>query len=181
MTGVDPISWAMIAMSATKALGTIAQGHNADEIAKFQAKQMRQIANREEALSQREAIEERRAARLLGSRAIAMAGASGAGVDDPTVSNILGEIDARGEYNALMALYNGTMKARDLRTDADAKREEGRAAKRNAYLTSIVDLGTSLYDQGAFTNSGLFGMKGAATASRSNLIQPITLPNYRRP
>lgn len=159
MSGVDPISWMMIAASATKAFGSIAQGQDADAIAKYQAKQMRKVALRKEAESQRVAIEEAKAGRLLASRAKAIAGASGAGVDDPSVNKIITEIESQGEYNALVALYEGTMQARDLRMQADATREEGRAAKKASYLSAIVDMGSSLYSSGAFGGTASAGMK----------------------
>jgi hypothetical protein len=163
MSGIEMVAFAAM---AAQAVGTIAQGNFANQAAKSQARQMRAMALREEASSQREAMEERKASRLLASRAKAMAGASGAGIDDPTVNKILGEIDATGEYNALVAMYEGTMKARDTRFQADATREEGRSAKKASYVTAISDLGTAMWDQGAFTNSGLFGMKGTATARK---------------
>jgi len=156
MSGVDPMSWMMIAASATKALGSIAQGQDADAIAKFQARQMRQVALRKEAESQRVAIEEAKAGRLLASRAKAIAGASGAGVDDPSVNKIITEIEAQGEYNALVALYEGTMQARDLRLNAEATREEGRAAKKAAYVSAIADMGSSLYSSGALSSAKPF-------------------------
>jgi hypothetical protein len=178
MSGIEVIAYAAM---AAKAMGTIAQGNFAAESAKNQSRQLKAMALREEAMSQREAIEERRAARLLASNARAAFGASGAGVDgDPTVDKILGEIETRGEYNALVAMYEGTMRARQQRFEADTVREEGRSAKKAAYLSAITDLGAGMWEQGAFTNSGLFGMKGTATASRSNLIQPLDMSKLRK-
>ena len=162
MSGMEAIA---IAMAAAGAMNTIAQGEFAAKQAKAQARQLRQIANRQEAIAQREAIERRREARYLASRATAMAGASGAGVEDPTVQNILGEIDAQGEYNALVALYDGSMSARQTRMDADARREEGRMARRGAYLSAIADLGSSLY------SNGMFDRPSAADKA----IQPVDL------
>lgn len=159
MSGMEMV---LFASMAAKAAGTIAQGINADKMAKFQAKQMREMANRKEAISQREANEERKAARLLSSRAKAIAGASGAGVDDPTVTKILGDIDSQGEYQALLALYDGSMEARADRLQAQAVREEGRQAKRGAYISAIADLGTSMWDSGMFSSGGPLTIKGSA-------------------
>jgi hypothetical protein len=161
MSGIEVFA---MAAAAAGALNTIAQGNFANKQAKFQASQLAQMANRQEAISQREAIDRRKEARYLASRATAMAGASGAGVTDPDVQNIIGEIETQGEYNALVALYDGKMQARDLRAEADAKREAGRMAKKGAYLEAIGNLGKSMYEvyPDAFTNEGLFGMKGTA-------------------
>lgn len=52
------------------------------------------------------------------SKARATAAASGGGGADPTVTNIEGQIAARGNYNALSSLYSGEEKARGLENQA---------------------------------------------------------------
>ena len=142
MSGIEMFA---MAAAAAGALNTIAQGQYADKQGKAAFKQLREQANRSEALSQREAIERRREANLISSRAIAIAGASGAGVDDPTVQNILHDIDTQCEYKVLSALYDGKLQARSERYQAKVTRNEGRMAKKGAYIQAIADLGQSMY------------------------------------
>lgn len=90
-------------------------------------------ANNEQAMSQQQAAEERKKARYLRSRALAVAGASGAGASDPTITNILTGIDTAGEMNALNTLFEGDTRARALRKEGDAAAREGRARRGAAY------------------------------------------------
>jgi hypothetical protein len=90
-------------------------------------------ANAEEAMSQQQALQDRKKARYLRSRALAVAGASGAGVSDPTVSDILTGIDTEGEMNALTALYEGRIRAENTRATGRIYANEGRARRTAAY------------------------------------------------
>ena len=91
-----------------------------------QAAQLRQQAGQERATSQRSASEKRRQGRLLASRALAVAGASGAGAGDPTVEKIIGDIGAEGEFRALSEMFIGEERALGLETQADLREFEGR-------------------------------------------------------
>lgn len=87
-----------------------------------------------QAEAQRAAIEERRKAKYAQSRALAVSAASGAGASEsPTVANILGDIEAEGEYRALSALYSGDTDAALSRYAAGASRREGRARRLSSY------------------------------------------------
>jgi hypothetical protein len=72
---------------------------------------------------------ERKKAKNLMSRARAVAAASGAGASDPTVTNLMADIDTQGEVNYLNALYSGDTTARGLRTGAATARRTGKAAQ----------------------------------------------------
>lgn len=109
--------------------GQFDKGRAADEQARIEAAQLRRQATNQRGISQREASEARRRGELATSRARAVAGASGAGADDPTVTNVIGDIEGRGEYNALTALYNGDFTARGMDATARAARRTGRAAR----------------------------------------------------
>lgn len=100
---------------------------NSKRAAKFEAAQLTQAAGQERASSQRVAIEERRRARLASSSAVARAAASGAGASDPTVLNIIGDLAAEGEYNALSALFSGEESARGLEMAAAGRLFEGKS------------------------------------------------------
>ncbi len=86
-----------------------------------QAAQGRQQAGQERATAQRSASEQRRQGRLLASRALARAAASGAGAGDPTVENIIGDIGAEGEFRALSEMFIGEERALGLETQADLR------------------------------------------------------------
>lgn len=137
--------------------------------ADFEAAQIRQLAVQTVASSQRDAATERLKQELLTSRAIAVAGASGGGVTDPTVSRIISDITGRGTYNQAVALYQGEEKARQMNLSADAKTYEGAiaeqggeqraAAYRMGALGGLATGGASLY--------GKYGMGGPKNKASS--------------
>lgn len=94
-----------------------------------QAREREEDAKAAQAESQREALNERKKAKNLVSRARAVAAASGAGASDPTVTNILTDIETQGEVNFLNALHSGETMARGLRSGAATARREGTAAR----------------------------------------------------
>ncbi|WP_016745739.1 hypothetical protein [Rhizorhabdus wittichii] len=125
--------------------GSIFGGIAANKAAKAEARQMETQAGLERATSQREAMEERRQARLLNSRALAVAAASGGGADDPSVVNLMADIDGEGAYRALTALYEGETEARGLEAQAKARRKEGK----NAKIAGFINAGASLLGAGS--------------------------------
>lgn len=104
-----------------------AQGKAQQQAADYQAKSMEVKAGQERAVSQRQAINERRKLELAQSRAQAVAAASGAGAADPTVVSLSGQLEREGELNALTALYHGEQAASGLEEGAGLKRYEGNA------------------------------------------------------
>ncbi len=139
--------------AASTALGVashVKAGNEQAAMAEVQANERAEDAKAAQAESQREAMLERRKARNLMSRARAVAGASGAGVSDPTVSNILTDLDTQGEVNALNALFSGNATARGLRSGARAARSEARAyrsAGRYAAASTALDGASSWYEK----------------------------------
>lgn len=95
---------------------------------KFEAEQLRVNAGQEIAAGQQAAFEQERQARLVASRQIALAAASGAGASDPTVKTLISRTAKQGSYNAAVALYQGQDKARALRMAAEGKDYEAAAA-----------------------------------------------------
>lgn len=163
--------WIAFAIGSILSLvGTLSQasamkaaGKASETIAMSQAKAMEQQAGQERASSQREALEARRQAKLVQSRARALAAAGGGDTSDPTVVNLLGDIDTEGELRALTALYQGEEKAKGLEYQAQVTKMGGIAdynvakSKANAALVStagsIISQGSSLYAK--------YGMGGA--------------------
>lgn len=116
----------------------------------LQAREREEDAKAAEAESQREALNERKKAKNLMSRARAVAGASGAGVSDPTVNDILTDIDTQGEANYLNALYSGSTVARGLRSGAATARRTGQAAQTAGYIkgaSTALGGATSWYEK----------------------------------
>ncbi len=113
---------------------TVQQARSNKATLEAQARANEDEANAAQAESQRAAIIERKKANNLMSRARAVAGASGAGSSDPTVTNILTDIETQGEVNAFNALYSGNATARGLRSGAAVARREGQAVRTASYV-----------------------------------------------
>lgn len=129
---------------------SVREGEASNAAAQAEAIQLRQNANAERAAAQRAYLQEKKDARLVGSRARAVAAASGAGVSDPTISKILSDIEGEGEYRALMRLYQGDVTASGLEYGAKIRRNEGRAARSSGYLqaaSTLFSTGSSLYSK----------------------------------
>lgn len=130
------IPYISAASTALAAQQSISQGTTQNAVAVAEARQRGEDAKAAQAESQREALIERKKARNLMSRARAVAAASGAGASDPSVQNILTDIETQGEVNALNALYSGNTEARGLRGGAAVARQEGRARRRAGYMNA---------------------------------------------
>lgn len=179
------VSMVMQISSAGKANAGAQQAAQAAELAgqrqqqsdKFQADQMEVQAGQELAASQRAAQEQRRQAAFVASRAVAVAGASGGGVTDPTVANLIGDIQGEGAYRSALKIYQGEDNARQLRMGADAKTFEGSVAVENAGYqadayrtrgqTGMLSAVGSAFGTGA-SLFGKYGM-GGPTSSKSAL------------
>lgn len=94
------------------------------------AQQNEQAAGRERANAQRKAEEQRRLSSIRSSRAQAVAAASGTGTLDPSVIDIIGDLEAEGQYRSDLEMYEGEMRARDYETSAELRRYEGKEARR---------------------------------------------------
>lgn len=124
------------------------------QAAEFEALQLEQEAKESQALAQMAAREEERRARLVASRALALAAAGGS-ASDPGIANLIADIDGEGAYRAALALYQGESDARKLRMGATTRRISGRAslergkATQQAYnlqaIGTVLGTGASLY------------------------------------
>lgn len=115
--------------SLLAASGARKAGKAQNVAAKYEAKQLASQANEAVAASQREAMEQRREANLVGSRALALAAASGGGASDPSVMKLLADLKGEGAYRSSVALYQGEERARQLRMGAAASRFSGQQAQ----------------------------------------------------
>jgi len=108
----------------------MAQGKAQQDMNYFEATQMESAAGQQQALAQRNAQDELRKSAIAQSQALAMAGASGAGVSDPDVTKLLGDIAAEGRLAADTHLYNGDEAAKSLKVNAKMSRWQGDQARK---------------------------------------------------
>jgi hypothetical protein len=116
--------------------GAINAGNAQRDASNFQAAQLEAAAKAEQAAAQRDAEQERKKITLLMSRARAVGAASGGGQD----FNLLGDIAEEGEYNALIAQWQGNEAASGRRMQASASRMEGSAAQKAGRLKGSATL-----------------------------------------
>lgn len=134
-------------MSAVGAGLKIASGFAGLDAARYQSAQLRQNAGNAQAAGERQAYDLDQQTKMIQSRALAVAAASGGGASDPGVVNIMARTAAEGAYRKAMALYNGDERAQAMMAAADAKDYEGKVEKQNAITSGLlqtVQAGTSL-------------------------------------
>lgn len=115
----------------------------------FNAAVLEQNAGQEQAYAQMRAIEQRRQARLVASRAKAVIATTGAS-DDPTAQRIKADIATEGEMRAMIALYEGDEAARGLKLQARAERRAGKDAYHAGKIGAVSTIfsgGSDLYDK----------------------------------
>ena len=162
--------------NAQKAAGE-AQARSAEyqaQLRNAQATAMEQGAGQERAAAQRGAIEQQRQGRLVGSRAQAISAASGGGALDPSIVNLMGDLDNEADFRTATALYQGEDRARNMEYGAvlqratgqgdlyagEVARRAGEAAQNRSYLSAA---GTLV--GGAAKAYGMYGMSGNTLAS----------------
>lgn len=149
----------------------------------FEAKQADAAGVQVVAASQRTALEERRRADLVASRALAVAAASGGGTTDPTIVRIISNVKGEGAYRASVALYEGEQQERDLKIAAAMSRLHGASGLErgvnlaNAY--SIRAAGTA-FSGGAsiYSKYGQGGPKGTKGSGDAAIINYGDNPEY---
>ena len=116
------------------------------------------------AITSREMAEEIRNKKLMHSRAIVVAGASGAGTDG--ITKLLGDLNTEGEYRVMSTLWNGMNEAEGLEFRAKAAEREGKAAQTAGIIngiTSAVSAYTGMKPSPAAPGGG--GTKLGSTAA----------------
>lgn len=143
-----------------------ATGQRQATAAQYQAAQLEQNAGQAIASSQIAGAEQQRQARLLTSRALAVAAASGGGATDRTITDVISNIAGEGAYRSAVALYQGEEKARMLRMEAEGKRYEASMAidSANARASAYRTAATSSLLSGAGSLFGKYGMGGFGSA-----------------
>lgn len=149
---------------------------------RFEAAQLRVNAGQEIAASQFSAHEQERQGRLVASRQLALAAASGGGASAPTVVSLIARTQKESSLRAAMSIYQGEDHARALRMQAAGREYEASAAiaggeesaqayetKAGAYRTAgvapLLAAGGSL-----FSKYGMGGVK-QGPSGESKVIQ----------
>ena len=129
-----------VAGTIISAGSTYASGKFARREGDFRAKQMREQANADKATAVQEAKFERRKSDLLQSRAKALAASSGTDVSSADIQNVMSELDERGEYNALGALFKGFSSARSKLAGANMEEIAGKMEKKQGKRKAIANI-----------------------------------------
>jgi len=125
-----------IISAAGSVIGGIAQSNQLE----YQAEVEEMRANEARAVSQREAENKNRETKYVQSRQRALAAASGGGAEDPTVTKLMQDVAAEGDYQARTALYEGETKGRFLEAQAKLDRMQAR----QAMFAGFIDAGSSV-------------------------------------
>lgn len=141
--------WKMFqpAAAGMRAGATIYGGYQQKAAADLSASGLESAGDQAVAASQRRAQEELRRSKLLSSRALAVAAASGAGASDPTVVDIISGIAGEGAYRSELALYEGREAKRAMDAKADAARYQGKQARGASYINAATSFGKTMFDK----------------------------------
>lgn len=154
MASMGMAGWLQLAGTASSLWGSMegsriarAGAARAQVTAEFNAWNLERQAGIALALAQREAMEERRLGDIAASRALAVAAASGGGVQDPTIVRLLASTKGEAAYRASVALYEGEERGRQLRHEATFERIGGAEAlaegKARSRAYTLQGLGTA--------------------------------------
>lgn len=128
--------------------GQIAQKNAAaqQQELEYEAGQARTQAGQERAASQQKEIIQQRQTAIGESRARALAAAGGGLALDPSVVNIMGDLQTEGDYRAATDKYQGEDAARGLEDTASLKTYQGKLAKAGGdQQAAIQDASASMY------------------------------------
>ncbi len=132
------------------ALGARNAGISANQEAEYRAQQEKIQAGQTLASSQRQQVEQIRQMRLVESRGQALAASSGAGALDPSVMDIMGDLETQGRYKAAVAGYEGQDSANNLESKANLDMFSGSQAQSAGNIKAISTLmsgASSLYSK----------------------------------
>jgi hypothetical protein len=144
-----------VVASVISAVGGIASGIAQNNAAQFEAQQQEAQGKEDFAASQRQAEQQRKEAQLVQSRQQALAAASGAGAQDPTIVRLMSQTAGQGELNAQSSLYTGEQQKRGLFDQAKGTRMTGQANMIGSFLGGAGDLFSGFAKYGPST----FGYK----------------------
>ncbi len=127
------------------AIGTLYGGLQAKAGAQAEARQLKAKGDEEQAIGQRRAMQARREKDLARSRVQAVAAASGGGVDDASITNLMQGVEQQGNYNSMLELYQGSTGRNKAYASAAARRAEGRSALTGSIIGAAGGAAGNLY------------------------------------
>ena len=131
----DPVTIALIAATATKAIGSIQQGNAAKKSADFNATMLEQGAAVErQQTAAREDAKRREARMVLGSQRAAFA-QSGGGLEG-SAADVMQQSAINAELDALTLRYEGDLRARGMQAESTSERFAGKQAQRQGYFAA---------------------------------------------
>jgi hypothetical protein len=167
---------AQLAVLAVMALAAVNKGAQQRKVKYQEAEQLRDVRNRSMAATTANISERERDKERMYSRALAVSAASGAGVDDPGLVSVIGDLNAEGEYRILSELYVGSSEAEGIRVESENAMRAGDAALEASYMTAATTVLSSYGNFGSmlggFSQSSQMS-KGLAAASSE-----ATIPKY---
>lgn len=152
------------------------QGEQAKKLGEKAARGYQEAGRRRMAAATREADELQRNKEATYSRAIAVAAASGGGVDTPGLVRTIGNLNAQLEYNVFAALYNGADEYEGMLFQADQAIREGQAAATASMIQGVTSAVSFGYGAGMFGGSTPVptGAAGSPAGAQMSLV-----PNYQ--
>lgn len=139
-----------VAGTAMSALGARNAGIAANQESEYRAQEEQVQAGQALASSQRQQVEDIRQMRLVESRGQAVAAASGAGALDPSVMDIMGDLETQGRYKSAVAGYEGQDSAANLNDKANLDLFSGsqsQSAGNIKAISTVMSGASSLYNK----------------------------------
>lgn len=172
------MAWLNFITAGLQAEGQYQSGRINSANAQLQSIQDSRDANDAQVQGQTQAANERLRAKLLRSRALSVAGKSGAGVSDPTVVKVLSDLDTESEVRALNALYEGDTTAQALRSGAASKLRMSNAYRAAGTLSAASTAAGGAYSFFDKYGSDLFSSgnvgRGGGWAATPSGVQDIS-------
>lgn len=148
---------AQIAILAVMAVAALNEGAQKRKMQYQKGQFLTEAGHRQMAATSAEVAEAEREKERVQGRAVSVAAASGGGVDDPTVVNLIGDLNAEGTYRMMAKLYAGSDEALGIYNEAEMARREGDAALQAGYVKAAKTVMSSY---------GSFGAMGAEASSQ---------------
>ena len=159
---VKAVMASKVAVTAVQAGLALNKGAQVRKQKVQEANALEDAAGRKMAATTAKMEEDARLKAHMESRALAVAAAGGGGVDDPTMVNLIGDLNAEGEYRIMSRLYVGQDEATGLREQAYAARREGDAALQAGYVGAATTVMSHLV-KNPFTKKGPVGPTGVSS------------------
>lgn len=137
---------AHLALFVVKGFAALNEGAQKRKLGYQQYKALHQASQRRAAAATADAAGDVKTKEYIESKALAHAAAGGGGIDDPTVQNLIGDLNAEGQYRVMARLYTGMTEAGNIRSQADAARRGGDAALDVAYMKAAKTVLSTMSD-----------------------------------